>query len=317
MFLGPVVPDRVHPDDLAVDGELHRAGDDGDSIERAGPGPAGPVGRCRRSRPRRCRRPSGHGQPGGGSRARRCGLIPVPAVRGRPGPDAAATWVATSTPACRISTSPPVTTTSTCSPANVARPDSWTRPARSGPRWSTHRDTPAGRGCVVRRRAAADRPSSSAASTATTDRSAGEANRSAGGRTTAGLVRPLGVVLLHPRRPARPAARRCVANSRSCRRRTPRASSCAAAPPSRSWSASTARSAGAGSRSPRRSGRTAPAPARARTGPVNTFPLSVRICSGTPCRASAALQRRAHRPRRRPGHHRARRPRTGSGHRSR
>ena len=50
-----------------------------------------------------------------------------------------------------------------------------------------------------------------------------------------------------------------------------------------------------------RSNITGPGPCPNR--PVNTLPLSVRICSGTPCLAQRASQRLAHRPRRRPRHH--------------
>lgn len=43
MLLGPVVTDRMHADDLAVDRQLHRRADDGDLDRRACPRPAGAV----------------------------------------------------------------------------------------------------------------------------------------------------------------------------------------------------------------------------------------------------------------------------------
>ena len=52
-----------------------------------------------------------------------------------------------------------------------------------------------------------------------------------------------------------------------------------------------------------RSNSTSPVPGPNR--PVNTLPLSVKICSGTPWRAHRLRQRVAHRPRRRPRHHHA------------
>ncbi len=59
---------------------------------------------------------------------------------------------------------------------------------------------------------------------------------------------------------------------------------------------------------------------RPRTRPnraVNTLPLSVRICSGTPCRRQRLGQRVADRPGGGPRARPSRRPRTGNGHRSR
>src|ERR1700752_2714541 len=43
VFLGAVVPDRVHPDDVAVAGDLHRFGDDRDLGAAAAPAGAGSV----------------------------------------------------------------------------------------------------------------------------------------------------------------------------------------------------------------------------------------------------------------------------------
>src|SRR4029077_7414601 len=63
---GPVVPDRVDPDDLAVPGQLHRPGHDGDVYGLAGLAAAGLVVSADEADHAGAVGQPGHGQPGGG-----------------------------------------------------------------------------------------------------------------------------------------------------------------------------------------------------------------------------------------------------------
>src|SRR5215469_7743878 len=98
---GAVVPDRVDPDDLAVLGQLDRPGDDGDVDEGAGPHPAGPAGGAGEDDGAVAVGQPGHGQALGGvpglTAARARGARSAWSGRSR------WAWVATTTPACRIS----------------------------------------------------------------------------------------------------------------------------------------------------------------------------------------------------------------------
>ena len=89
--LGAVVADRVHPDHLAVVGQLHRPGDDRDLDRLPGPGSPGPVGGAGEADRTRCRRRSGspsarrwrprgpalHRQPRPATRSAWSGLAPL------------------------------------------------------------------------------------------------------------------------------------------------------------------------------------------------------------------------------------------------
>src|SRR4030095_7144361 len=77
MLFGPVVPDRMHPDDLALDAELHRTGHDAYLHRSAAPAVPDPVvGASKRHVPGGVQHP-GHGHPVGGP-ARPPAALPQP-----------------------------------------------------------------------------------------------------------------------------------------------------------------------------------------------------------------------------------------------
>ena len=114
-FAGAVVADGVDADELAVFGQLYRPGDDRDVGSGAGPPAAAGIGGAGEADHPGAVGEPGDREPGGG--------IPCPAGHLGAGQRLAWSsrirwaWVATTTPACRMSARPPATTTSAGSPA--------------------------------------------------------------------------------------------------------------------------------------------------------------------------------------------------------
>jgi hypothetical protein len=137
------VADGVAPDHLALGRDLHRAGHDGHIDELASPAAPNPVAGVgeRNGATPSTRRVTLMLAVGGRERATRtarCGRDAVSARR-------RSAWLATSTPAWRISTRPARTTTSTLSPAKIGPTRYFRPPSPIRPFWSTQRLTPGGR----------------------------------------------------------------------------------------------------------------------------------------------------------------------------